>query len=418
MIRREVILGVVVLIAAAGGLTWRFALAPGGRNGGNLVRVSGNIELIDVEAAFKIPGLVAARPVDEGYDVLKDQVLAKLETRDLQADLDMREAELRVAQWANAEVQSGSREQEKRAAQAAMEKAEAALKALQTSSPRQIFENARAKAALRAAEREKRRTADDWARTQKTQELNPSAISQEQYDQQKAAYEVAVARWEEAQEQLNLTLGVARQEQIEEAQKALAQATAQSELVKEGPRKEDKHQAKAKVKQAEAAKRLAELRLKEYAVLKAPFDGVVLAKHVEPGEYVAAGTPVVTIGDMDHVWVRAYIEGPDLKRVKYGQRARVTADGPPDTVYEGYVSFIASEAEFTPKNVQTPKERVKLVYRIKIDVFQNPNHELKRGMPADAEILPDEMAQGVPPKEGNLKSQITNHRQIPITKSQ
>jgi HlyD family secretion protein len=76
----------------------------------------------------------------------------------------------------------------------------------------------------------------------------------------------------------------------------------------------------------------------------------------------------------------------------------VTTDGRPGKVYEGYVSFIASEAEFTPKNVQTPKERVKLVYRIKIDVFKNPDHELKRGMPADVEILLDEMAEGVPAK--------------------
>jgi HlyD family secretion protein len=398
MSRRKIILGAVVLVAAAGWLTYQFVLAPRDPDGGSVVRVSGNVELTDVEMAFKIPGLVAERPVDEGYDVRKGQLVAKLETQDLRADLDMREAELLAAQWASTELERGSREQEKVAAKAVMDKVEASLKALQTSSPRQIFESARAKAALRAAEREKERAAEDWTRTQKTQEFNPAAISREQYDQTKATYEVALARWEEAQEQLNLTREVARREQIEEAQKALDQATAQWELVKEGPREEDKKQAKAKVQQAEAAKRLAELRLNEYAVVRAPFDGVVLAKHAEPGEYVAAGTPVVTVGDMDHVWVRAYVEETDLKRVKYGQRARVTTDGDPDGVYEGYVSFIASDAEFTPKNVQTPKERVKLVYRIKIDVFKNPGHELKRGMPADVEILLGEMAEGVPAK--------------------
>ncbi len=174
-------------------------------------------------------------------------------------------------------------------------------------------------------------------------------------------------------------------------------------------------QAEAKRDQAEAAVKLSETKLR-YATINAPFDGVVLAKHVEPGEYVAAGTPVVTVGDMDHVWVRAYIEATDLNRVRYGQRAQVTTDGPPGTVYEGYVAFIASDAEFTPKNVQTPKERVKLVYRVKINVFENPNYALKRGMPADAEILLGEMASPATP--GNPKSQAPNLKEIQGTESE
>ena len=95
---------------------------------------------------------------------------------------------------------------------------------------------------------------------------------------------------------------------------------------------------------------------------------------------------MVTIGALADVWLRAYIDEPDLGRVKVGQWARLTTDTYPDKVYDGVVSFLASEAEFTPKNVQTDKERVKLVYRIKIDV-PNPSFELKPGMPADAEIL-------------------------------
>ena len=110
---------------------------------------------------------------------------------------------------------------------------------------------------------------------------------------------------------------------------------------------------------------------------------MVLSKNIEPGEYVAPGTPVVTVGDLVHVWLRAYIEELDLKRVKPGQKATVSIDSGDE--YQGRVSFIAQEAEFTPKNVQTQKERVKLVYRIKIDVT-NPDMELKPGMPADAVI--------------------------------
>ncbi len=100
---------------------------------------------------------------------------------------------------------------------------------------------------------------------------------------------------------------------------------------------------------------------------------MVLSKNIEPGEYVAPGTAVVTVGDLVNVWLRAYIEETDLGRVTVGQRAWITTDSFPGKKYEGVISFIAQNAEFTPKNVQTQKERVKLVYRIKIDI-KNPKH--------------------------------------------
>jgi HlyD family secretion protein len=113
---------------------------------------------------------------------------------------------------------------------------------------------------------------------------------------------------------------------------------------------------------------------------------VVLMKSAEVGEVLAAGTTVLTIGDLDHPWLRAYINETDLGRVKLGQRVKLTTDSYPGKVYEGRVTFISSEAEFTPKQIQTKEERVKLVYRIKIDV-DNQAHELKNNMPVDAEIV-------------------------------
>jgi HlyD family secretion protein len=142
--------------------------------------------------------------------------------------------------------------------------------------------------------------------------------------------------------------------------------------------------AEARVKESGAALALAETRL-GYAALTSPVAGVVLSKAIESGEYVFPGTTVVTIGNLEQVWIRAYINETDLGRVKVGQAACVTADTYPGKSYPGKVAFISSEAEFTPKNVQTAKERVKLVYRIKIDVA-NPAMELKPGMPADAVI--------------------------------
>ena len=112
-------------------------------------------------------------------------------------------------------------------------------------------------------------------------------------------------------------------------------------------------------------------------------DGVITVRQAELGEIMVPGTPVVTLADLDHVWLRAYINETDIGKVRFGQDARVTTDTYPDKIYHGRVSFISSNAEFTPKTVETHAERVTLVYRIKIDI-DNPTHELVPGMPADA----------------------------------
>ena len=195
---------------------------------------------------------------------------------------------------------------------------------------------------------------------------------------------MAVERHRQTIEQMKLVKEGSRKGQIEQARAALAQAKAQYELVKAGPRKEDISQGRARLEQARATLMAAETQL-SYATIYAPLTGVVLSKNIESGEYVAPGTAVVTVGDLVNVWLRAYIAESDLGVVKVGQRAWVTTDTYPGRKYEGRVSFISSEAEFTPKNVQTPKERVKLVYRIKINI-NNPKMQLKPGMPADAVI--------------------------------
>jgi HlyD family secretion protein len=117
-------------------------------------------------------------------------------------------------------------------------------------------------------------------------------------------------------------------------------------------------------------------------------DGVVLVKSADVGEVLGVGTTVVTVGDIDHPWLRGYVNETALGKIKVGSKARVTTDSYPGKVYDGRVSFIASEAEFTPKQIQTQEERVKLVYRIKIEL-DNPRRELKSNMPADAEIVLD-----------------------------
>ena len=146
--------------------------------------------------------------------------------------------------------------------------------------------------------------------------------------------------------------------------------------------------AKANIRNAEEALKLAKIVL-GYTTLVAPFDGVITVRQAELGEIMVPGTPVVTLADLDHVWLRAYINETDIGKIRLDQSAVVKTDTYPGKIYKGRVSFISSSAEFTPKTVETHAERVTLVYRIKIDI-DNPTHELVIGMPADAilEALP------------------------------
>ena len=139
--------------------------------------------------------------------------------------------------------------------------------------------------------------------------------------------------------------------------------------------------AAANIRNASAALKLAQI-TQSYTTLVAPIDGVILVRQAELGEVVIPGMPVVTIADLDHVWLRAYINEPDIGRVRFGQTADVTTDNPSGRTYPGRVSFISDQAEFTPKSVETHAERVTLVYRTRIDI-DNPKHELVPGMPAD-----------------------------------
>jgi HlyD family secretion protein len=141
----------------------------------------------------------------------------------------------------------------------------------------------------------------------------------------------------------------------------------------------------SQVQQASAALRNAGVKLSD-TVIYAPLSGMVLKKNVEEGETVSSGTPIVTIGDLEKPWVKVYVKEDKLGFAKLGQKAEIKTDTYPDKRYPGSVTFISSEAEFTPKAVQTQEERVKLVFGVKVSV-QNQNGELKPGMPADVKIL-------------------------------
>lgn len=323
-------------LLAAGALYWQSRPAPES----GVLRVSGNVEMTDAEVSFKIAGRVAERLLSEGETVKTGQVVARLDTSELAQEAALRKAEVRAAEAALAELETGSR-------------------------PEEI---AQAEAVVRRSQADVTRARADLKRLERLYEQDN--VSVQDYDAAKTVVAVAEAKLREAQEQLR--------------------------LVRKGPRVEKIERSRAQLQQTKEALALAETRL-SYAILTSPLTGLVLSHNIEPGEYVAAGTPIVTVGDLEHVWLRAYVNETDLGRVKVGQTATVTTDTFPDKAYEGRVSFIASQAEFTPKSVQTEKERVKLVYRIKITI-DNPHMELKAGMPADAKIV---LVNGTEPPSGS-----------------
>ncbi|MEW6671846.1 MAG: efflux RND transporter periplasmic adaptor subunit [Thermodesulfobacteriota bacterium] len=350
----------------------------------NKIYLSGNLEVTDAEVSFKIAGRVDQRLVSEGELVKANQIVARLDNSDLVQEVALRKAELRASQASLAELEAGYRPEEIAQGRAAMQKARSRLDELLAGSrPEEIaaaqanVENARVNAAHLKIEYDRQ-----------SKLLKGSTISQREFDRAESEYKRAAASLHEAQDRLKLIQEGPRKEQIDQARAAFNEAQQRYEMLRKGPRKETIEQSRARVEQAKAALTMAEIRL-SYATISAPFSGMVLSENVESGEYVAPGTPVVTVGDLENVWLRAYINETDLGRVKQGQMAHVTTDTYPGKIYEGRISFISSEAEFTPKNVQTEKERVKLVYRVKIDI-PNPNMELKPGMPADAEIVLDQ----------------------------
>lgn len=388
--RRKRLILVMILLAVAAMVLLLTATSLGGKvlrlvglsrfsQSTQTIRVSGNIEVTDAEVSFKIPGFVEKRLFDEGQWVEAGDIVALLDTSDLLCDVQLRRADVALAQAAKDEVDHGSRPDEIVAARAAKDKAEHLWLDLKAGSRDQ--EIAAAKAAVNAARAEEVRLRGERERAAKLEVK--TTISTEEFNRAKAAHEVALEKLNQNIEELSLAEEGSRKEQILQAESAYQQAAAQYKLVEEGARIEVRQQAAARLRQAEAALKLAETRL-GYATLRAPLSGMVLSKNIEPGEYVSAGTPVITVGEIKKPWLRAYINERDLDRVKLNQKARVTTDG--GEVYEGVVRFISDKAEFTPKNVQTEKERVKLVFRIKIYV-DNPELELKPGMPADAEIV-------------------------------
>jgi HlyD family secretion protein len=325
--KRVIPVSILLAAAIAAGVYFypRFVRKP---EPANQLTLSGNIEAHESLVSFKVQGRVVDLPVEEGQQVQQGDLLARLENADFKQRVRINEAAVRVREADLALALAGTRQQEIKASQQNVADAHADLQ-------QKMLDNNRAQ----------RLYAKDEISAQ-DRDLAATALKRAQ-----AVYSAAQQRYSEAVE---------------------------------GTRKEDIAIARANLSEANADLGLSRVNL-GYTTLCAPTNGVITVREAELGEVVSPGTPVVTLADLDHIWLRAYIAETDLGRIHWGQPATITTDTYPGKKYHGRVSFISSSAEFTPKSVQTYKERVTLVYRIKIDI-DTPTHELKPGMPADARI--------------------------------
>jgi HlyD family secretion protein len=387
---KRTIIRTILLLAVLGGAGW-YWWSGRSRTDVNRVLVSGNIELTEVDISFKVPGKLIELTVDEGAVVKKGQVIARIDREQVERQRTRDQASVASSQSQYEQMETAVRwQRETLESDVALRKAEvraaqARLDQLLAGSRPQEIQQSRASVADATAQRDQAKA--DWDRAQEL--FKNDDISKAQYDQYRTHLDSAAAVLRQAQERLALVEEGPRKEDIEAARAEVQRAQAalqvsEANRLEVTRREQDVIGRRADVQRAQAQVAMTQTQIDD-TVVTSPIDGVVLVKAAEVGEVLGAGTTVVTIGDTDHPWLRAYISETDLGRVKLGQPVQLTSDSFPNKTYPGRVSFISSEAEFTPKQIQTREERVKLVYRIKIDV-DNPRHELKSNMPVDAEI--------------------------------
>jgi len=385
---------VVLIVLAAAGVAGMYLYRGMGHNDTGRIAVSGNIELTEVNIAFKTAGRLIERTVDEGDGVTKGQVIARLDRDQLMAQREREVAGLESARTQLAQSET-SLEWEKANLAADIEQRRADLasneaRLAELNNGARPQEKLDARAAVDAAQSELDRAKRDWDRAQTL--YKDDDISTAQFDQYRNRWESAQAALKSMTEREALVLAgpraeviKAQQGQVERARAAVKIAEANSLEMKR--REQDLATRRAEIARSTASVAMIDSQLAD-TIASSPVDGVVLVKSADVGEVLAPGTTVVTVGDIDHPWLRGYVNETDLGKIKLGAKAKVTTDSYQGKVYQGRVTFISSEAEFTPKQIQTEQERVKLVYRIKIEM-ENPRRELKSNMPADAEIVLD-----------------------------
>lgn len=298
---------------------------------------SGTIEATRANLAFQVSGRVASVPVEEGARVEQGQLLAVIEPEEFQSRLEQAEASLERAM--------GNRDQ-----------IEIILDLYRRTLPEDIT---RAEANLRG---QREVTADAEKNYHRFERLfKETVVSEKQLDAARVSFETARAR-------------------LDEGEAALRQA--RDNLKKIEAARKDLDAAQAQVMASRAILDQSRIQLR-YTQLRAPFDGIITSRNIEPGEMATPGREVISLADLSRVDLKIFVNATEIGMVRPGQEVEIRVDSFPQRAFAGTVSFISPESEFTPKIIQTRKERVKLVYLVKVNV-PNPDLALKPGMPADA----------------------------------
>jgi HlyD family secretion protein len=307
----------------------------------NALRVSGHVEATEVHVSSEAGGRVLELRVDEGHRVKSGDVIARLDTRDTELQIERARADRASAVAQLRLLEAGSRIEDIRQAEAQVDAAKAEAMAIEADLKSAQLDLDRLEALLKA-----------------------DAVSQKQRDDAKARVDATRERQRSAEER------------VRAARETVAR-------LKQGARPEEIEAARARVAAGDAQIAMLE-KARADAQILAPVSGVITQKLVDAGEVVMRGTPVVVVTDLDHAWANLFVPEPMVPRVKLGQPAKVLTDAGGEGL-TGTVTFISPKAEFTPRNVQTAEERSKLVYRIKVTV-DNRAGILKPGMPVDAEL--------------------------------
>ena len=367
--KTRIIAFVLIVAALIGVLVWsRQRVQP--------LVVSGFIEADEIRLGSRVGGRVLVVHVSEGAEVGKGDKLVELDPFDLKEREAVQAAARDRARLEYEKLSQGFRTEEVAQAQARVRQWEARVEKL-TNGPRpQEIETARAE--LKVADANLGLARDNHRRIQEL--FTQQSTTQQIYDRAVSELKVAEATVSARTEQLALLEAGTREEEIREAQAQLEEARAALDLVQNGYREQDVQAAYAGMQEADAALHAVQSQLQELVVV-APLEATVEAIELQPGDLIAANAPAISLLDRSSLWVRAYVPEDELD-IKVGQQVDVTVDSYPDESFSGEISYVARQAEFTPSNVQTPEERAKQVFRIKV-TLTDPADKLRPGMAAD-----------------------------------
>jgi multidrug resistance efflux pump len=363
--------GLAVALATASGCWWLF----GERE--TELRFQGTVEIQEVRLGSKLGGRIAEVFIREGDLVPADRVLVQLEAPELQAQRLQAQARVQAATAAYERMRNGARTEERDAADAAAEAAQARYERLKAGS--RLEEIRQAEAELKREEATLAVASKEYRRNETT--LSRSASSAADYDSAQAEYSRSVARVAAARARLDLLVAGSRKEEIDEAAAEFKRCQAYALQLQRGNRSEDLAEAAATLAEARGKLQEVEAQLRE-AVLRAPEPAVIEVLAVRKGDLVTPNQILVRVLRADDLWVKVFVPETDLGRVRLGQKVEVSIDGYAGKRFAGTVENIASESEYTPRNVQSADERRHQVFGVKVRVA-NPDGVFKSGMAAE-----------------------------------